>query len=66
MKAPPKPVQNKKDLDFSDRTEDEIAQIIHDCLSVISHQGLGSREHWVRVGMAIHSSLPNDLGLSLW
>ena len=66
MKAPPKPVQNKKDLDFSDRTEDEIAQIIHDCLSVISHQGLGSREHWVRVGMAIHSALPNDLGLSLW
>jgi len=66
MKAPPKPVQNKKDLDFSDRTEDEIAQIIHECLSVISHQGLGSREHWIRVGMAIHSALPSDLGLSLW
>ena len=63
MKAPPKPVQNKKDLDFSDRTEDEIAQIIHECLSVISHQGLGSREHWVKVGMAIHSALPSEMGL---
>ena len=66
MKAPPKPVQNKKDLDFSDRTEDEIAQIIHECLSVISHQGLGSREHWVKVGMAIHSALPSEMGLALW
>tara|TARA_B100000427_G_scaffold16370_1_gene12795 strand:+ start:26620 stop:28752 length:2133 start_codon:yes stop_codon:yes gene_type:complete len=66
MKAPPKPVQNKKDLDFSDRTDDEIAQIIHECLSVISHQGLGSREHWVRVGMAIHSALPSEMGLALW
>ena len=66
MKAPPKVHQNRKDLDFSDRTQDEIAQIIHECLSVISHQGLGSRDHWVRVGMAIHSALPNELGLALW
>ena len=66
MKAPAKPVQNKKDLDFSDRTEDEIAQIIHECLSVISHQGIGSRDHWLRVGMAINSALPNDMGLALW
>ena len=66
MKAPPKIHQTRKDLDFSDRTEDEIAQIIHECLSVISHQGLGSREHWVRVGMAIHSTLPNEMGLALW
>ena len=28
MKAPPKVHQTRKDLDFSDRTEDEIAQII--------------------------------------
>ena len=66
MKAPPTSHQNRKDLDFSDRTEDEIAQIIHDCLSVISHQGVGSREHWVKVGMAIHSALPTDMGLALW
>ena len=29
-----------KDLDFSDRTEDEIIEIVRDCLSVISPQGL--------------------------
>ena len=39
-------------------SEDEIAQIIHECLSVITHQGVGSREHWIKVGMAIHSTLP--------
>ena len=66
MKKPPVVHQNRKDLDFSDRTEDEIAQIIHDCLSVITHQGVGSREHWVKVGMAIHSALPTEMGLALW
>ena len=57
---------SKKDLDFSDRTEDEIAQIIHDCLGVVTPQGLGSRDHWIKVGMAIHSVLPTELGLALW
>ena len=66
MKKPPVVHQNRKDLDFSDRTEDEIAQIIHECLSVITHQGVGSREHWIKVGMAIHSALPTELGLALW
>ena len=66
MKAPPKVVTNRKDLDFTDRTEEEVQQIIYECLSVISHQGLGSRDHWVRVGMAIHSALPNEMGLALW
>ena len=56
----------KKDIDFTDRTQDEIAQIIADCISVIPQKGTGSRDHWVRVGMAIHSVLPNDLGLHLW
>ena len=56
----------KKDLDFSDRTEDEIAQIIHDCLGVVSPQGLGSRDHWVKVGMSIHSVLPTEIGFALW
>jgi len=55
-----------KDLDFSDRTEDEIIEIVRDCLSVISPQGSGSREHWVRVGMAIQSVLPNEIGLMIW
>ena len=56
----------KKDIDFTDRTQDEIAQIISDCVSVIPQKGTGSRDHWVRVGMAIHSVLPNDMGLHLW
>jgi len=59
-------VKNRKGLDLTDRTEDEIAQIIQECLSVITHQGAGSRDHWVKIGMAINSELPNDLGLTLW
>ena len=65
MKQPPK-AMIKRDLDFSDRTRDEVCQIINDCLKVIPTQGKGSRDHWVKVGMAIHSALPNDLGLVLW
>ena len=66
MKAPPRTNQNRKDIDFSDRTSDEIIQIVGDCLSVIPHRGAGSREQWIQVGMAINSALPNDMGLALW
>ena len=59
-------IKNRSALDLSDRTEDEVAQIVQECLNVITHQGIGSREHWVKVGMAIHSVLPGDLGLTLW
>ena len=59
-------IKNRSALDLSDRTQDEVAQIVQECLNVIGHQGAGSREHWVKVGMAIHSVLPNDLGLTLW
>ena len=59
-------VKNRSGLNISDRTEDERAQIIQECLSVIPTKGAGSREHWVHVGMSIHSELPNDLGLELW
>ena len=65
MKQPPRTI-NKKDLDFTDRTQDEIKQIIFECLSVISPQGKGTRDHWVKIGMAIHSALPTDMGLHLW
>ena len=65
MKQPPK-AMIKRDLDFTDRTQDEVCQIINDCLKVIPTQGKGSRDHWVKVGMAIHSALPNNLGLVLW
>ena len=69
MKAAKKPtgfIKNRTALDLSDRTEDEVAVIITECLDVIENRGAGQREHWVRVGMAIHSVLPNELGLTLW
>ena len=59
-------LKNRKGLDFSDRTRDEIAEIAQDCLRVIPHLGVGSRDQWVQVGMAIHDGLPDDLGLTLW
>ena len=65
-KAPETFIKNRTALDLSDRTEDEVAVIITECLNVIENRGSGQREHWVKVGMAIHSVLPNELGLSLW
>ena len=59
-------IKNRKALDFSDRDADEIAEIIQSALKVIPGQGAGSRDHWVKVGMAIHSELPNERGLMLW
>lgn len=59
-------LKNRKALDVSDRTEDEIAEIAQDCLRVIPQQGAGSRDHWLQVGMAIHAALPGELGLTLW
>ncbi len=69
MKAAKKPtgfLKNRTALDLSDRTEDEIALIINDCCTVIENRGSGQRDHWVKVGMAIHSVLPNERGLELW
>ena len=59
-------IKNRKALDFSDRDPAEAAEIIQSALKVIPGQGAGSRDHWVKVGMAIHSELPTDLGLTLW
>jgi hypothetical protein len=59
-------IRNRKALDFSDRDPAEIAEIVQSALKVIPGQGAGSRDHWVKVGMAIHSELPTDLGLTLW
>jgi len=59
-------IKNRKALDFSDRDPAEVAEIIQSALKVIPGQGAGSRDHWVKVGMAIHSELPTDLGLTLW
>ena len=65
MREPPKLII-KRDLDFSDRTTDEIFQIVKDCLSVIPNKGKGSRDHWIKIGMAINSALPNEAGRMLW
>ena len=59
-------IKNKTALDLSDRTEDEVATIIAECLEVVTGQGSGSRDHWIRVGMAIHSQFPNERGLEIW
>ena len=69
MKAAKTPtgfLKNKTALDLSDRTEDEIAEIINDCTEVIQNRGSGQRDHWIKIGMAIHSVLPNERGLKLW
>ena len=65
MREPPKTII-KRDLDFSDRTDDEVFQIIKDCLDVIPNKGRGSRDHWVKIGMAINSALPTEAGMMLW
>jgi hypothetical protein len=59
-------IKNRRALDFSDRDPAEVAEIIQSALKVIPGQGSGSRDHWIKVGMAIHSELPTDLGLTLW
>jgi hypothetical protein len=59
-------IKNRKALDFSDRDPAEVAEIVQSALKVIPGQGGGSRDHWIKVGMAIHSELPTDLGLTLW
>ena len=59
-------IKNRKALDFSDRAPEEVAEIIQSALRVIPGQGGGSRDHWIKVGMAIHSELPSDLGMTLW
>ena len=43
-------IKNKTALDLSDRTEDEVATIIDECLDVITGQGSGSRDHGSGLG----------------
>lgn len=59
-------IKNRKGLDFSGRTQDELAEIVHDCLSVLPHLGRGSEDYWWQVGAMVAETLPNDLGLTLW
>lgn len=59
-------VKNRRGLDFSGRTQDELAEIVHDCLSVLPHLGRGSEDYWWQIGAMVAETLPNDLGLTLW
>lgn len=59
-------VKNRKGLDFSGRTQDEVAEIVNDCLQVLPHLGRGSEDHWWQIGAMVAEALPNDLGLTLW
>jgi hypothetical protein len=59
-------VKNRRGLDFSGRTQDELAEIVHDCLQVLPHLGRGSEDQWWHVGAMVAEVLPTDLGLTLW
>ncbi len=59
-------IKNRKGLDFSSRTEDELFSLIHDCLSVLPHLGRGTEDYWWSVGAMVAEVLPNEKGLTLW
>ena len=59
-------VKNRRGLDFSGRTQDEIAEIIHDCLEVLPHLGRGSEDQWWQIGAMVAEALPTEQGLLLW
>lgn len=59
-------VKNRRGLDFSGRTQDEVAEIVHDCLQVLPHLGRGSEDQWWQIGAMVAEALPSDLGLTLW
>ena len=65
-KVPTGLVKNRSALNLDGRTEEELITIVEECLSVIPNQGCGSRDHWVHIGMAIHSALPGETGLEMW
>jgi hypothetical protein len=59
-------IKNRKGLDFSGRTEDELFELVQDCLSVLPHLGRGTEDYWWSVGAMIAEALPNEKGLMLW
>ena len=46
------------------RSREEKIDLVKVCLSAISPQG--GEDHWVKIGMMIHSGLPDETGLDLW
>jgi hypothetical protein len=59
-------VKNRKGLDFSGRTEDEVVELVRDCLAVLPHLGRGTEDFWWSVGAMVAEALPNEKGLVLW
>jgi hypothetical protein len=59
-------IKNRKGLDFSGRTEDELFELVQDCLSVLPHLGRGTEDYWWSVGAMVAEALPNEKGLMLW
>ena len=59
-------IKNRKGLDFSGRTEDELFELVQDCLSVLPHLGRGTEDYWWSIGAMIAEALPNETGLMLW
>ena len=65
-KAPSGLIKNRSVLNFDGRSPEQLQIIIEECLSVITNRGAGNRDHWVSIGMSIHSALPDAAGLELW
>lgn len=59
-------IKNRKGLDFTGRTEDELFELVQDCLSVLPHLGRGTEDYWWSIGAMIAEALPNEKGLMLW
>ena len=59
-------IKNRRALRLTDRPPELRQQMIFECISVIPEQGPGSYEMWWRIGMAIHSELPDEIGYSFW
>ena len=59
-------IKNRAAMRLTDRSPEQRQQMIFECLSVIPEQGPGSYEMWWRIGMAIHSELPDEVGFAMW
>jgi len=59
-------ISKGRTMRLTDRAPEVSAQMIFECLDAIPPLGSGSYEQWIRIGMAVHSELPTDLGLALW
>ena len=59
-------IKNKAAVRLTDRSPELRQQMVFECLSVIPEQGPGSYDIWWRIGMAIHSELPDEVGFDMW